>query len=292
MKCNSCGYHNEDNAKYCKKCGRELSSMVKRYCEACGKQLTDGAKYCKYCGGVVKTKNEQLSTEISEKKTKTKKNVKAVAFFIIMIVALIVVIVVMSQKKLLNGDNFENQDFVEEDDSNNTYNDTQDELLDENIDEDDPLVDENSVDSQNDVDERGSYRQNVSVEENVLTIREKYNEIVSFISSGEYVENKLEDSVTGYYDGNELKAIIVSRGANGIEYTQSYYYDEGNLIFAYYENEDSHRFYFYEEYLMRWRYCADANNSSDAINYDWDSSEEYIEWEKIVLDASNAFLNK
>ncbi|OUO99809.1 hypothetical protein B5F37_13350 [Drancourtella sp. An210] len=31
MKCNSCGYHNEDNAKYCKKCGRELSSMVKRY---------------------------------------------------------------------------------------------------------------------------------------------------------------------------------------------------------------------------------------------------------------------
>ncbi|OUO98839.1 hypothetical protein B5F37_14160 [Drancourtella sp. An210] len=44
-----------------------------RYCEACGKQLTDGAKYCKYCGGVVKTKNEQLSTEISEKKTKTKK---------------------------------------------------------------------------------------------------------------------------------------------------------------------------------------------------------------------------
>lgn len=73
MKCSSCGYHNEDNAKYCKKCGRELSSMGKRYCEACGKQLTDGAKYCKYCGGMVKTKNEQFSTEISEKKTKTKK---------------------------------------------------------------------------------------------------------------------------------------------------------------------------------------------------------------------------
>lgn len=290
MKCNSCGYHNEDNAKYCKKCGKELSVMVKRYCEACGKQLTDGAKYCKYCGGVAKTKNEQLSKQVHEKKTKTKNNVKIVAFSIIMIVALIIVIVVMSQNKIPNGYDLENQDFVEEDDSN-TYNDTKDELLDENIDEEDHPVEENGVDSQNDVDERDSYSQNVSVEENVLIIREKYNEIVSFISSGKYVENELEDNVTGYYDGDELKAVIVSRGANGIEYTQSYYYDEGNLIFAYYENEDSHRFYFYEEYLMRWRYCADANNSSDAINYDWDSFEEYIEWEKIVLDASDAFLN-
>lgn len=290
MKCNSCGYHNEDNAKYCKKCGKELPAMVKRYCEVCGKQLADEAKYCKYCGGVAKTKNEQLSKQVNEKKTKTKNNVKIVAFPIIMIIALIIVIVVMSQNKTPNGYDLENQDFVEEDDSN-TYNDTKDEVLDENIDEENYPVEENSVDSQNDVDERDSYSQDVSVEENVLIIREKYNEIVSFISSGKYVENKLEDSVTGYYDGDELKAVIVSRGANGIEYTQSYYYDEENLIFAYYENEDSHRFYFYEEYLMRWRYCTDANNSSDAINYDWDSSEEYIEWEKIVLDASEAFLN-
>lgn len=294
MKCNRCGFHNDDKAKYCKKCGKELSVVAERHCEYCGNQLNDQAKYCKYCGSVVEVKNSQQlkqnkPNEIDTINTKSKSNPAIWIIIVVAIVVLIAITVIMSQKQQNSNYNSENQDLIEADNRDNTYNDIYDEMPDENNDEEEIVIEDNNMDLQETGEERDFYSQDVSVEENVLIIREKYNEIVSSISSGVYEEYRLEDNVTGYYDGNELKAVIVSKGTNGIEYTQSYYYDEGNLFFAYYESEDSHRFYFYEEYLMRWRYCANANIPSDAINYDWDSFEEYIEWEKVVLDASNVF---
>lgn len=292
MKCSSCGFHNDDNAKYCKKCGKQLPVMLEQHCAHCGNQLINQAKYCKYCGSIVEVKNGEHSRQNkSDKKANRKSKKTSVIWGIFaMVIVVLTASSVLRHPKQQNSDNdLEEQELLETYDSDNTYNDIYDENPTENNDEEKIALEDNNMDFQETEDKRVFYSQNISVEENVLIIREKYNELVSSISSGRYVESRIEDNVTGYYDGNELKAVKVSRGTNGIDYAQSYYYDNGDLIFAYYENHDSHRFYFYKEYLMRWRYCEEADKPSNAINYDWENFDGYLDWEFTVLNNSNAF---
>ncbi|MDE6929142.1 MAG: discoidin domain-containing protein, partial [Lachnospiraceae bacterium] len=54
-----------------------------------------------------------------------------------------------------------------------------------------------------------------------------------------------------------------------------------------YENKDAHRFYLYEEKLMRWRYSENVTEEQDAVNHDLEYSEEYFKWENAILEESN-----
>lgn len=60
---------------------------------------------------------------------------------------------------------------------------------------------------------------------------------------------------------------------------------------AYYEGSDSHRLYYDEDQLIRWRYCSDAEDNSKAINYDLENTSEYNRWENDVIAESNKLLS-
>ena len=132
----------------------------------------------------------------------------------------------------------------------------------------------------------------ISVESEVLSIRETYNAIVSNKSAGYYRKENLRKGVDAYYDAEgNLACVIVYRGTDGIgeyskTYSRSYYFADGELFFAFYEGSDSHRLYFYEELLMRWRYTG---NGAKAVNHDFDFSEEYFLWEEFALNEIKTF---
>lgn len=121
------------------------------------------------------------------------------------------------------------------------------------------------------------------VEEEVLRIRELYNDIAVSVQSEAYEEKSVSGGGTAYYDQGTLKAVIVPQDTDGSPYRRFYYYDGDKLFFAYYEGTDAHRFYFYGESLIRWRYSADSEEAQEAVNHDLEETQEYIEWEETVL---------
>ena len=131
----------------------------------------------------------------------------------------------------------------------------------------------------------------VNVEEEVLLIREKYNEIVAGIGNNEYSEIFLEDGIVAYYGDGRLQAVIVEKGIGGNYYRRSYYYADDILFFAYYEDKDAHRFYFFNEQLIRWRYSENSMEAQAAVNHDMEQTEDYFNWEEFVLNESSLFRN-
>lgn len=145
---------------------------------------------------------------------------------------------------------------------------------------------EQELDSDVDVD----INNNVNVEEQILSIRGTYNDIVTSINNGEYTEKVSYNGISTYYDESEVKAIIIPRDLSGNQYSQSYYYDYNELIFAYYEAEDAHRFYFTDNRLIRWRYSKDAADAQNAENHDLEQSAEYNYWNSTVNEDSDSYL--
>ena len=123
-----------------------------------------------------------------------------------------------------------------------------------------------------------------NVEEIVGNIRTIYNEIEKGVIEGEYQTNGV-NNVDYCYDNGELVLVIDVSKKDG--YSKRFYYKDGELIFAYYEGDDAHRFYFNNDHLIRWRYASDANIPEKAENHDLEQSIEYKEWEEKVLSESN-----
>ena len=128
----------------------------------------------------------------------------------------------------------------------------------------------------------------VDVETEVSRIRAIYNDTVANLDR--YSVEVEQEGINLYYDGWGLKCVIIPRGAWGMDYSRYYYYENQQLIFAYYEAKDAHRFYFYEGELMRWRYTPNAQDAQNATNYDWANTPEYAQWEQIVRNEGNSFV--
>lgn len=126
--------------------------------------------------------------------------------------------------------------------------------------------------------------ENSDIEDEVLRIRGIYNEIVQKRTNGQYTESDVTDGVTAYTENGEVRCIIAKKGVDGVPYARYYYFENGSLIFAYLEAGDSHRLYFNNGRLFRWRYASNAVNFSEADNHDNEDSEEFREWERLALD--------
>ena len=128
-------------------------------------------------------------------------------------------------------------------------------------------------------------RQHVSdVEKEVSRIRELWTTDRNAISAGEYHKNLVEQGVTEFWTGSELKMIEVVSGTRGIEYSRIYAYENGMLIFAFWESQDSHRFYFMNGYLFRWRYTA-----ADGSYIDYDNAynnADFLAHEQVVMEEA------
>ncbi len=59
-------------------------------------------------------------------------------------------------------------------------------------------------------------------------------------------------------------------------YVQKFYYDNGNLIFSIYENDDMYEFYYDGEQLIWWKHLVDASKIK-TIKSDMENSASYIE---------------
>lgn len=114
----------------------------------------------------------------------------------------------------------------------------------------------------------------IDAESEVTLIREKYNEIVGLIQGNGCSEVDINKDVIGYISDG-VKAIYVKNGYDDYGYSRKYYYDNGKLIFAYFESNDAHRLYFKNDRLFRWRYSQNAADAQNAINHDSDNAEGY-----------------
>ena len=126
------------------------------------------------------------------------------------------------------------------------------------------------------------------IEAAVLDIRERYNAICEGIAMGAYRLVSPSAGTTYYFSGNELVAVILLRSVDGSDYARSYYYTGGNVFFCYYEGADAFRLYFDGERLIRLRYTPSASQNDSAVNYDQDASEEYRQWEQLVLSEARS----
>ena len=129
----------------------------------------------------------------------------------------------------------------------------------------------------------------VDVETEVERIRAIYNDTVAGMNAGLYAKTTPANGVTAYYDGSQCKCVVVNKGVRGVDYSRWYYYENNQPIFAYFENQDAHRFYLYQGDLMRWRYSANAQDAQNAVNEDWGSSNAFYQWEDLVLTEARAF---
>ena len=129
----------------------------------------------------------------------------------------------------------------------------------------------------------------VDVETEVSRIRAIYNDTVADMDRWSVVEK--EEGIKLYYNEWDLKCVVFPKGAWGVDYSRWYYYENGQPIFAYYENEDAHRFYIYQGELMRWRYSENAQDAQNAVNVDWGTDGGFQQWENIVLTEARSFGN-
>ena len=129
----------------------------------------------------------------------------------------------------------------------------------------------------------------VDVETEVSRIRAIYNDTVAGMNAEQYTTRTLTNGVTAYYDGSQCKCVVANKGVHGVDYSRWYYYENNQPIFAYFENQDAHRFYLYQGDLMRWRYSANAQDAQNAVNEDWGSSDAFYQWEDLVLTEARAF---
>jgi len=259
-------------------------------CEHCGAIIEDGAKFCGECGKSIEIPVEDFD-ESDEKQRKGKGP-------LLLLLGVILAIVLglaagnalfdyldsddVSEEEPLGVDE-ENKDkdldHGKDADTDKDKDKEQNKEISDNIDE---MQDE---EIQKDEEEKAPSVQEipqVSVEDEVLRIRAEYNDITQKVSNGTYSEAVLSEGVLGYYNGSELKEILIYKGVDGSDYSRYYYFDYGQLMFAYYEGSDAHRFYFYQGALMRWRYSKSTANSQDAVNHDWENTSQFYEWEDIV----------
>lgn len=270
------------------------------FCGNCGAYLEDGAKFCSECGNPIEeTPSEELE-EVEEKQGKGKGKGVILLFAGVLLAIVVGLLGGNALFKYLNSDNGDDGSYISDDEDKEVTEDqnkeqdkdtekTEDtEAVSEDVKKQDDAEDEKEVqeDIQEEIPEDEPpvipEKPQVSVEDEVLRIREEYNDITKKVSNGTYTEAILSEGVQGYYNGSELKEIVIYKGVEGSEYSRYFYFNEGQLMFAYYEGSDAHRFYFYEGALMRWRYSKSTANSQDAVNYDWESSSQFYEWEDLV----------
>ncbi len=268
-------------------------------CENCGATLADEAKFCGECGTPVSETTEEVLEENIEEGTKKGKGLLLFLGGVILAIAL----GLLGGNLLfeyLNDDEDgeivseeEGEQGAAEDKKENT-GDSADKKADDKADVKEEERDlekeqEKKEEQENQDEEKTPAIQKVPAEEEVLRIREKYNDITANMSQGAYTETNLSQGVTGYYNGSELKSIVISKGVDGSAYSRFFYFDDDQLMFAYYEGSDAHRFYFYQGALMRWRYSKSTANSQDAVNHDWETTSQFYEWEDIVKKDANQY---
>lgn len=120
------------------------------------------------------------------------------------------------------------------------------------------------------------------VEEEILKIRELFNEYGCLSLRSDFT--KLEGDGECYIDKDgSIKALVLKKGQGTStkkdDYSRYYYFKDGDLFFAYLEGNDSHRLYFKDGLMFRWRYCPNAQDSGNYVDHDLEGTDEFYYWQ-------------
>lgn len=255
-------------------------------CEKCGAELHEEDKFCGSCGTPVPVQKE---------KRKPKIGVIIAVGVIVAIILGVVVENVVSDYFYPETEIDEEYTYISESGESEDSTEKETEVESESVQEKQNNTASNNEETQNNIVSKSEetqepeYRDGILVEEEVTSIRKIYNNITEGISNNMYEKVTLSNGITAYYSGEIPVSVVVKSGVNGSSYTRYYYYDSQQLIFAYYEGSDAHRFYFYGHSLMRWRYSKNASKAQDAVNHDWEETSEYLNWEQKVWEEGMSF---
>ena len=122
------------------------------------------------------------------------------------------------------------------------------------------------------------------VEGEVVRIRDLWNTDRNAIAAGEFDTRQLDDGVTAFSADGKLRMIEVSRGSYGVDYMRIYQFEDGHLIFAYYENAEQNRLYFKDGWLFRWRFTDAGGNTTNHDNEP--ENPWYLDWEHRASDEA------
>ena len=283
MKCSVCDKEINDNARFCKYCGSKMEGMNSEktnsvlqeglafiICQNCGKSINSTKSFCTNCGTSLKLNNEKAdghNVVVSKKEVKRKSQKKG-----LLIATIVFIIVVAGAFGAII--HFNSLDNIKS--NNNSVKRSERETERADIEEE--------TGTSVEIEKKQNLKSEVDaeVESEVNKIIDIYNTTVSSIENGNYKRDIIEEGVEVYSDNNKLKAIVVSKDYSKINYTCNYYFDDDKLIFAYYEGENAHRFYFKNEKMIRWKQCDDISKTDDGITRDMEDTAEYSQWESTV----------
>ncbi len=288
MKCTVCGREVDEDQSFCVYCGAPVKQSIvseekisqTKICKNCGAILDPEDAFCTQCGLPVSDADAKEPTAKEKGRAKGGKAGRLILVVLGLLVVAFIGCFLADQYGLFDPG-------------------AEGPAASEDADEDEPVYGEAKPTER--VPEKeaepeelppAANTDGIDVEAVVLQIRDRYDKIVSGISSNSYDITVVEEGVTAYSEQDQVKAIIVKEDYDGEEYARNYYYDGDKLFFAYYEGSDSHRFYFNGDQLIRWRYCSDAADSSKAVNYDMESTTSYLQWEERVKNDALDLENK
>jgi hypothetical protein len=128
---------------------------------------------------------------------------------------------------------------------------------------------------------------NSEIQDEVDRIRVIWEKDADAISNNTYNIIYVSSGITAYMDKGKVTRIAVEKGINDFDYLRIYEYENGNLIFAYIESLDSHRLYFKDGKLFRWRYTSNVIQEGEFIDHHYESnSKEYSQWQDFALNES------
>ena len=274
MLCKECGKEIDANKKFCKYCGTpikqsedigHLANQTLR-CAQCGATLKAGTTFCTQCGTPV-SNNRSVINDTKKDTNKKPRRAGKIVILIITIVALLLIATVgyyfADQYGIFDKEKAQESERIEDENETEETEDAQETEADD--------IENDSDTSSVDVDGLAS------------KIDSTYEMITKGIANNSYDAISVYNGVLAYSDQDVLKAIVVEKEYSSDGYAQKFYYDNGNLIFSIYENDDMHRFYYDNEQLIRWKYFADASKTK-ATNYDMESTTSYVGWEQRVKD--------
>ena len=282
MKCPYCGKESTGTVNFCIYCGKtvkqESSAKKIQTTNNSGIQANSSQVNKHQTGGVGNTTQRQNAKEPKEKQ---KYGFMAIVAFVVVGVIIVAVVVLKKQPTSKIADADYSKSYQSQTDYEMDQNAERDEYYNDNSQE---LIENNNNDFDTD-EKNSSYNDDslielseINVEDEVSSIRDKYDSIM--------------EGVTSYYSGNSLEAIFVDTGYSGNDYSRRYYFDNDRLIFAYFEGSDSHRLYFKDNKLFRWRYASEATDPQNAVNHDMDGTDGYQQIEEYARNEGYRLLDE
>lgn len=296
MRCVGCGREIGENLKFCKYCGAPVKAAsldgvddtIK--CKACGASLKQGVAFCTQCGTPV---NDEPKTSakpgVSHEKNSSKR--KSGKFGKIIIAALTIISVLLIGflayyfvgKSGILGRSTETTAVSTRDDSTESGSSS----VETNMEAETESGTEAAEES---ISETDTVSDTDNVEDIAALILNERDNIVRGITSGSYSSMKVENDITAFTNSDVLVSISAGKDFRNDDYSRSFYYVDGKLMFAEYAGADFHQFFFENDKLIRWKYAQNVSNSGKAVNYDMENTTAYLQWEQSVLADSNELI--